>query len=252
MGEAVLLAHRNLTGGKAQRPSCLGFHAKSRTSTIRRIRNIHLLLRARYGTPDLGNVEDVFGELIYALLSTRSIPTNYQRVFSDLRARYPRWFDLARARRRDLEVLLRPCGLNKRKARAIVAIARRVFLEDKYADLEHLRNLPTEQAEAYLTSLPEVGVKVAKCVCLYALHRPVFPVDVHNLRVLKRLGVLDHDAQARSAAREIETVIPPSIRHDLHVNLVVHGRNVCRARPLCDKCILLDICPYLSSKSSHL
>ena len=208
------------------------------------IEEIHRRLAFVYGTPDLGNVDDVFGELLYALLSTRTAPANYHKAFSGLRKRFPRWSDLATTSERDVEPLLRRCGLHHRKAQAILAIARMVFIEEGLPDLEHLHDMPTGDAQAYLVSLPEVGLKVAKCVCLYALKRPVFPLDTHNLRVLKRLNVIQDGASLRQAVRFVESIVPPPLRHDIHVNLVVHGREVCRSRPACAQCILRDLCPY--------
>lgn len=205
---------------------------------------VHYRLRDRYNTPDLGNVKDVFGEIVFVLLSTRTAPSNYRKAYAALRDRFPRWVDLAHADVDELSKLLEPCGLHNRKARAIVTIAKRVFLEEELKDLEHLRGMSTSEAEAYLTSLPEIGVKIAKCVCLYALDRPVFPVDAHNLRVLQRLDVVDEKVRAREGAYEVEALIPESIRHDLHVNLVAHGRETCRSIPACSTCVLLDVCPY--------
>lgn len=217
-----------------------------------RIDEISRRLASAYGTPDLGNVEDVFGELVYALLSTRTAPSNYQKAFAELRERFPRWSDLASASEHDVQSLLRPCGLHNRKAQAILAIARRVFTEQGLADLEHLLAMSTEDAEAYLTSLPGVGLKVAKCVCLYALKRSVFPLDTHNLRVLRRLGVVQDSATLHQATRFVEALIPSSLRHDLHVNLVVHGRQMCRSRPTCSKCVLRDMCPQPTCEEEHL
>lgn len=210
--------------------------------------DVNLRLKCQYGTPDLGNVKDVFGEIIYALLSTRSAPANYQKAFAALKGRFSEWSDLAKADVEEVGRLIQPCGLHNRKARAIIAIANTVFVDRRLSDLEHLHRMTTEQAEAYLTSLPEVGVKVAKCVCLYALDRSVFPLDVHNLRVLKRLGIVEERATAREWAEKVEALIPPEIRHDLHVNLVAHGRETCTARPACGVCVLLNVCPYPKQK----
>lgn len=204
--------------------------------------NVRLL--HEYRTPDLGNVDDVFGELVYALLSTRTAPSNYRAAFTALQSAFPEWPQLTESNQAELETVLRPCGLHRRKARALVAISEEVFVKRGLTDLEHLHGMATEEAEEYLTNLPEVGVKVAKCVCLYALHRPVFPLDAHNLRVLQRVGVVQKDATAREWASRVESLVPTDIRFDLHVNLVAHGRRTCTARPACRVCVLLDVCPY--------
>jgi endonuclease III len=211
---------------------------------------VHYRLRNRYNTPDLGNVTDVFGEIVFAMLSTKTAAKNYKRAFSSLQRKFPKWKELANADVEEVGVLLEPCGLHNRKAKAIIAIARRVFVEEGLKDLEHLKRASTAEAEAYLTTLPEVGIKIAKCVCLYALNRPVFPLDNHNLRVLQRLGIASVQLSAREGAYSIESLIPEEIRHDLHVNLVAHGREACKSIPQCSTCVLLDLCPSSRRKES--
>lgn len=228
---------------RVQKPSKLN-PSESMKDNIGFLYEVHYRLRDKYNTPDLGNVKDVFGEIVFVLLSTRTAPSNYLKAYAALRERFPKWTDLTQVDVNELSAMLEPCGLHNRKARALVAIAKRVFVEEGLKDLEHLREMSTTEAEAYLTSLPEVGVKVAKCVCLYALERAVFPVDAHNLRVLQRLDVVAKEVRAREGAYEVEALIPESIRHDLHVNLVAHGRETCRSIPICSTCVLLDVCPY--------
>ena len=184
-------------------------------------------------------MEDVFGELAYALLSTRSAAANYQVAFSELKTRYPQWHGLAFAKPTNISAVIRRAGLANRKARALKAIARRVFVEESRVDLEFLRNSSTSDAYGYLRALPEVGPKVAKCVLLYALQRPVLPLDVHNRRVLERLGI----AQPGEDTDRVEQRVPAAIRFDLHVNLIAHGRNVCGPKPRCASCSLADLCP---------
>lgn len=219
----------------------------SRNSTTH-IGEVNNRLLLAYGTPDLGNVRDVFGELVYALLSTRSSQANYRGTFQTLQSRFRCWPELVNSSEADLAVLLRPCGLQNRKARAILAICRKVFVHQGYRDLEHLRTMSTGEVEEYLTSLPEVGAKVAKCVSLYALDHPVFPIDVHNMRILRRMGMVEEARISPSLVSHIESLIPPSMRRDLHVNLIVHGRTVCNTHPACSVCILRDLCNYGSAR----
>ncbi len=176
---------------------------------------------------------------MYAMLSTRSSTTNYQLAFRRLRVRYPTWRDLASARVGRLASTIRVAGLANRKARALRSIAKRIFVEDQRLDLEFLRSYTTRQARNYLLGLPEVGPKIANCVLLYALDRPVLPLDVHNRRILQRLGL----ARLGETAEDVERRIPSAIRMELHVNLIAHGRAVCTPTPQCSSCVLADVCP---------
>lgn len=104
------------------------------------------------------------------------------------------------------------------------------------------------EAEAFLTSLPGVGPKVAKCVLMYSLDRKVLPVDVHVHRVARRLGFATKKRPDTSQDL-IEAEIPSNLRYGFHVNAVAHGRKVCKSEPLCDRCPLVSICRYANGET---
>ena len=72
---------------------------------------------------------------------------------------------------------LRACGLGYR-ARYIRETAR--IVRDREIDLKQVEKLPYEKAKAELLKLCGVGIKVAECICLFALHHvDAFPIDTH-------------------------------------------------------------------------
>ncbi|HKI31576.1 MAG TPA: DNA cytosine methyltransferase [Gemmataceae bacterium] len=92
---------------------------------------------------------------------------------------------------------------------------------------------------------------------MYSFGREVFPADTHVGRILSRLGPyreiglnlqgLDH----KKLQRVLADLIPPPLRYSLHVNLVEHGRAVCRApKPLCHRCELRPFCRYYRERES--
>jgi endonuclease III len=117
--------------------------------------------------------------------------------------------------------------------------------------LEPLRDWPDDEVVEFLRSLPEIERKSAYCVMMYSLGRAVFPVDTHVGRVLCRLspyrelGIdldgLDH----KQLQRVLPDLVPPRLRYSLHVNLVCHGREVCKARrPACSRCEISRSCAW--------
>ena len=80
---------------------------------------------------------------------------------------------------------LRGCKMGFR-APYLLATARRVA--DGAMDLEALRGMTMEEAEARLLELPGVGEKIAQCVLLFAYDFPrAFPIDVWVRRALVEL-----------------------------------------------------------------
>lgn len=93
-----------------------------------------------------------------------------------------------------------------------------------------------------LQSLPGVGRKTASCVLAQGMHIPAFPVDRHIFRVANRLG-LAHQKTPEKTDLEVRKNIPEKYWVNLHLQLVSHGRKICRPNPKCGICPLLPYCP---------
>jgi len=201
-------------------------------------------LDTTYGVPPrnplpLGNQTDPLDELIYIQLTVMT-EFGVDEVWRQLKKRYPTWDAVLRGRRETLVRLFHPIGLYEQKADRVRAILRRIKDDRGTCSLDFLAEMPDAEAEAYLTSLPGVGKKVARCVLMYSLGRDVLPVDAHVLRVAKRLRLLDEEMSWARAHDAIHEAVPAQFRYALHVNLVRHGRTVCRAKnPHCEDCGLL-------------
>jgi endonuclease-3 len=196
--------------------------------------------------PPLGNKTDPYDELIYILMTvmTRSQPRidrAYDRLVELVGDRG--WSALPDVDDEALDDALRPLGFVNRRREQLREIARRVEA-DHGGSLDTLRDLSDDEALAYLVSLPGVGVKTAKCVLMYSLGRAVLPIDIHVLRVAKRLGLVPLDASWEATDRLLETEVPDELKYDVHVGFVIHGRETCRSRdPDCGACVLSDLCP---------
>ena len=100
----------------------------------------------------------------------------------------------------------------------------------------------------YLTAFRGVGVKTAACVLCFAMGRSYMPVDTHVHRVARRLGLIGPRATADQAHELLnrDSSVPPELRFSFHIQLIRHGRAVCRAgRPACDTCVLGGLCPRI-------
>ena len=98
---------------------------------------------------------------------------------------------------------------------------------------------------SFLTRLPGVGAKTASCVLLFSLRMPVMPVDTHVHRIAIRLGLIPPRTTADAAHPLLTALPPPGRMLEAHLLLIEHGRRTCKARrPLCEECVLLDLCPF--------
>jgi endonuclease-3 len=201
-------------------------------------------LATLYGDPVWRPHCDPMSELVLTILSQNTSDTNSGRAFMRLEQRFPVWEDLLGADPNDIIPAIQVGGLARIKAPRIKAILEEVWGRLGSVDLMFLKDLPMDEAKAWLRSLPGVGPKTAACVLMFALGRPALPVDTHVHRVAQRLGLVPARAGAAEAHDILEAILEPEEVYPFHISLIKHGRRLCRAQhPLCERCPLLDGCP---------
>jgi endonuclease-3 len=183
-------------------------------------------------------------ELVRTVLSQNTSDTNRDVAYARLRDRFPTWEEVRDAPLDQVAEAIRPGGLWQTKAPRIQEILRRISSDGGKPDLDWIADAPREEALRFLTDLPGVGRKTAACVLIFAFDRPEFPVDTHVHRVGMRLGLLRERASFEEAHDEIMRLVDPEDAYELHINLIRHGRAICRPRPRCEECGLRRMCPY--------
>lgn len=132
--------------------------------------------------------------------------------------------------------IVRPCGLSERKAAAIVGLSR-ILVE------QHGGQVPCDfQA---LEALPGVGHKTASVVMVQAFGMPAFPVDTHIFR-LARLWGLSRGKTVEAVEKDLKALFPKTAWGDLHLRIVLYGREYCPARGCGGQC---PICSRLATSS---
>lgn len=210
-------------------------------------------LEQEYGTPDLGNKADPLDELFFIILSQMTTGPSFSRVFDRLKAKLSDWDKLLQLRNTTLAHLIQEAGLSNQKAPRLKAIAGRLKADFGKVTLAPLLLMDDAESERYLTALPGVGLKTAKCVQMYSLHREVLPVDTHVARISRRLGLLpSFHKTSRAIHFYLESIVAPRLRYAFHVNLVAHGRRICLANsPKCASCSLMKMCPSASTAAGR-
>jgi endonuclease III len=203
-------------------------------------------LREMYGRPENHPHGDPVHELVLTMLSQNTSDVNRDVAYAGLRARFSSWEQVRDAPTDEVEEAIRKGGLAPTKAPRIQAMLREI---GDPIDLDWLRDAPRDKALEFLTALPGVGRKTAACVMLFAFGRPEIPVDTHVMRVGTRLGLFRPGASFDEAHDEMLAITPPEDAYEFHMNLIAHGRRLCRpARPRCSECDLRRMCPYARAR----
>lgn len=201
-------------------------------------RALAIIERLKKEYPDAGctlDYDQVWKLLVSVRLAAQCTDARVNVVVEGLYEKYPDVDSLARADVKDIEAIVRPCGLGASKARDISACMK--ILRDEYGG-----NVP-DDFDALLR-LPGVGRKSANLIMGDVFGKPAIVTDTHCIRLVNRMGLVDGIKEPKKVEMALWKIIPPEEGSDFCHRLVYHGRDVCTARtaPHCDKCCLSDIC----------
>ena len=224
----------------------------SSDSTTDKALMIHELLLQEYSPRPWQPGRDPLATLVSTILSQNTNDLNRDRAFEQMRKRFPTWEEVRDADPAQLVEAIRPAGLANQKGPRIQN-ALRIITEyhccgtgqQGELSLDFLADMEIEEARKWLTSIKGVGPKTAAIVLCFAFGKPAFPVDTHVHRVTKRLGLIGSKTTREQAHTVLEELLPVKIYYPFHMNLIAHGRQVCKSQqPRCEVCVLREHCDY--------
>ncbi len=171
--------------------------------------------------------------------------TNVERALNVLRSRDLLSFEALDAlSAAEIAPLIRASGYFNVKARRVRAFLD--FLGAAYGGrLEALSGEEPGVLRQRLLAVAGIGRETADSIVLYAASLPLFVVDAYTRRLLARLGLLrgteDYDTIAALFMRHLPRDV--GLYNDYHAQIVLLGKDVCRPRPLCERCPLSRLCP---------
>ena len=181
-----------------------------------------------------------FSILIGTILSARTKDETTTKAVKALFLKYKNPEDLANAKIKDVEKIIRSIGFFHVKSKRIVEVAK--IIHQKYKD-----KVPEDLDT--LVQLPGVGRKTANCVLVYAFEKPAIPVDIHVHRISNRLGLVD-TKNPEDTEQELMKKIDKKYWIDINDTFVMYGQNICKPiSPMCDVCKITKSCKYYKTKN---
>lgn len=175
-----------------------------------------------------------FQLLVATILSAQSTDQRVNMVTPALFERYPNARALAKATPEELEPQIHATGFFRQKSKSLISTAKALVEQ-------HGGDVPADMGA--LTALSGVGRKTANVVLGHALGVPGLPVDRHVLRVSNRIGIAEGDA-AGKVEEQLCRALPRARWTRASDTMILHGRRICRPKPLCDQCAVQERCDY--------
>lgn len=219
-----------------------------RAAARRKAARINRALTEEYGEKSAGSDEDPVDTLVETILSQNTTDINSHRSFMALKKAYGDWHGLLGEDQAVVSGIIRSGGLPDIKARRILDALDFIHRERGRIELDFLRDMPPADADRWLAQMKGVGPKTRSIVLLFSLGMAAFPVDTHIHRVTRRIGLIGPKVTREQAQAVLGALVPEREYYNFHINLIEHGRAVCRARrPACGACVVAGMCDHFSA-----
>ena len=176
-----------------------------------------------------------FSILIGTILSARTKDEATAKAVKALFSKYKNPKQLASAKVKDVEKIIKSIGFFHVKSKRIIEVA-------KIIDKKYKGKVPEDLDT--LVQLPGVGRKTANCVLVYAFEKPAIPVDIHVHRISNRLGLVQ-TKNPEDTEQVLMEKIPKKYWIDINDTFVMYGQNICKPiSPMCNVCKIKKKCNY--------
>lgn len=185
------------------------------------VKQIQKILNELYPEPAIPLMHtDPYTLLVAVVLSAQCTDARVNTITPLLFAKASTPAEMVRLSPKEIEEVIRPCGLAPSKSKAIFELSR--LLLDKYDG-----KVPKTFEE--LEELPGVGHKTASVVMSQAFHQPAFPVDTHIHRCAKR-WMLSEGKNVQQTERDLKRLFPKKDWNRLHLQIIYFAREYCQAK----------------------
>jgi len=190
------------------------------------------------------HTRDPYAVLIAEMLLRKTTAQQVERTYNMFISKYPTPEALSEADENELRDLLRPLGMEHRRAKLLVRLGKAVM--EKYNG-----NVPTKAED--LLQLSGVGLYATNAVLSFSHSQDAPMVDTNFIRVMGRVFNLQ---SSKARARDDDKIwgfaralVPKGKSKEFNLAVLDFAATVCKSRnPMCDICPLTHICAFYKKK----
>ncbi|GAK55057.1 putative DNA glycosylase [Candidatus Vecturithrix granuli] len=210
-----------------------------------------VLLENTLGIPQLENPMPPLDNLMLTILSQNTNDVNRDKAYHNLQTHFPTWEAVMHAEVREIADAIRIAGIANQKSQRIQAILQWIYAQYGKLDLAFLCEMDPQEVIQTFCQLKGIGIKTISVVLAFSCGVDIFPVDTHVHRLCNRIGLVKPPTTSpEQTFSQMQSRVPAGKAFSFHLNLIKHGRAICKARkPLCVQCPLRQICDYAGALS---
>ncbi len=171
-------------------------------------------------------------------------------AYKNLTSRFKSWEEVLNAPDWKVAEAIRVAGYSNKKTNYIKQFLR--FVAKHNWDLSWIKDLDPKEAIEVLKQIKGIPSRSIRYILAFSFDMPVFPVDPHIKRVIRRLGILGNNATEEMISEYFESI--EGVPHkELYLALKEHANKICAARkPKCLMCPISDLCYSVSPSVEYL
>jgi len=203
--------------------------------------------QSEYGTGAPKDDKDRFEIVIGAILTQNVAWKNVEKGLESLKRN--KIFTPRKLHKADSELIaqcIRPTGYFNQKTIKIKNFLN--WFKAYHYSFDELSGFKTPVLRDDLLGVNGIGPETADSILLYALNRKIFVIDAYTKRIFSRLNYISSDDSYDSVQNFFQKHFNGTVRKysEYHALIVVHGKDICKNKPLCSRCCLKNICSFNS------
>ena len=182
---------------------------------------------------------NVYQLVVMVILSAQSTDDVVNAIAPAFFAAYPDMQSLTKVKPEELYAYVHGIRNFAHKAKWITAIAQQIKTDSAIPlSMDKLIELPGIGRKSASVILREAGAAAEGVI-----------VDIHVIRVAPRLGITK-ETDPKKMELHLMKILPPA-EWDAGMAMSFLGREICKPKPLCEKCLMNKVCTYYSKLPKH-
>ncbi|HDD44289.1 MAG TPA: A/G-specific adenine glycosylase [Candidatus Desulfofervidus auxilii] len=194
------------------------------------------------------STKDPYSILIAEMLLRKTTAKQVEKIYTQFLTKYPDPNSLADADKNELEELLKPLGMEYKRAELLKKFG--LYIKENYDG-----KIPLELKK--LLKLPGIGMYAANAVLSFVCSKDVPLLDTNFIRVINRVfGIKSQKSRARDDKKIWEfaqTLIPSNNSKNFNLAVLDFAALICKAKkPKCSECPVKNICFYYAKEGINI